>query len=154
LAEPHALSDREREGSLAHSLGAYTAWHGTCSHWGMALRQDEAVRRDGHTERIERVEHFFESSLAPTTNVSVARSADPSSVVRASTRLVVVVFTTLEVLLLLRFTFKLAGANAAQPLMAELYGFTDALVRPFQGIFPEPRGVGTVVDLAALLATA
>jgi uncharacterized protein YggT (Ycf19 family) len=54
-------------------------------------------------------------------------------------------------LLLLRFIFKIAGANANQPLVAALYGFTELMVRPFQGIFPEPAGP-PVLDVAALLA--
>ncbi len=60
-------------------------------------------------------------------------------------------FTVLEVLLLLRFVFKLTGANANQPLIAGLYSVTDPLVRPFQGIFPQPPGP-PVLDIAALLA--
>jgi uncharacterized protein YggT (Ycf19 family) len=67
------------------------------------------------------------------------------------TNVVTLVFTVLEVLLLLRFGFKLAGANANQPLVAALYGATEPLVRPFQGIFPEPQGPA-VLDIAALLS--
>jgi uncharacterized protein YggT (Ycf19 family) len=118
----------------------------------VALRRDEpAYREPARTERVERVEHFHEEAGTPATNVNVGPTAASSDVVTALTRVVLIVFTVLEVLLLFRFGFKLAGANAAQPLVAWLYAFTDALVRPFQGIFPEPR-VGTVVDLAALMA--
>jgi uncharacterized protein YggT (Ycf19 family) len=119
----------------------------------MALRRDEHVHRDGQTERIERVEQVTSpvATPGPTTNVNVGQGAVANDVVTAVTRVVMLVFTVLEVLLLFRFIFKLAGANANQPLIAGLYAFTDALVRPFQGIFPEPR-VGTVVDVAALLA--
>src|SRR5437773_1875269 len=94
-------------------------------HRGMALRQNDPVHRDGHTERIERVEHFHEGNVAsptPATNVNVGPAAPANDVVTAFTRLVLVVFTTLEVLLLLRFVFKLSGANAGQPLIAGLYG--------------------------------
>lgn len=121
----------------------------------MALRRDDAVHRDGGTERIERIEHFHGSGAATparATNVNVAPAAGANDRVTAFTRVVIIFFTVLEVLLLLRFFFKLSGANANQPLIAELYAFTDALVRPFQGIFAEPR-VGTVVDVAAILAT-
>jgi uncharacterized protein YggT (Ycf19 family) len=120
----------------------------------MALRRDEHVQHEGRTERIERIEHFHEPSAvtpAPATNVSVGPAAAANDVVTAFTRVVILFFTVLEVLLLFRFIFKLSGANANQPLVAGLYAFTDALVRPFQGIFPEPR-VGTVVDVAAILA--
>lgn len=114
-----------------------------------------AVRRDDHVahERTERIEHYHEGEAArrPNTNVNVGPSAAANDAVTAVTRVVMLVFTVLEVLLLFRFTFKLTGANAAQPLIAWLYAFTDPLVRPFQGIFPEPRA-GIVVDIAALLA--
>jgi len=67
------------------------------------------------------------------------------------TSVVTLLFTVLEVLLLLRFVFKLAGANSNQALVAALYGVTEPLTRPFQGIFPEPSGP-PVLDVAALLA--
>ena len=121
----------------------------------MAIRRDEPVHSDSKTERIERVEHFHEGAAAPATipatNVNVGPDAPANDAVTAFTRVVLVLFTALEVLLLLRFVFKLSGANADQPLIAGLYAFTDVLVRPFQGIFPEPR-VGTVVDVAAVLS--
>src|SRR3979490_2407188 len=61
------------------------------------------------------------------------------------------IFPVLEVLLLLLFVFKLTGANSNQPLIAALYGATEPLVRPFQGIFPEPQGP-PVFDIAAVLS--
>ncbi|MDE3112137.1 MAG: YggT family protein [Chloroflexota bacterium] len=115
----------------------------------MALRRKDHVDT-GHTERIE---HYrgTDTTPGPTTNVNVGATAAWNDAVTAVTRVVMIVFTALEVLLLLRFTFKLTGANAAQPLVAWLYAFTDPLVRPFQGIFPEPR-TGVVIDIASLLA--
>lgn len=82
------------------------------------------------------------------TNVTADAANDA---VVAVTRVVMLAFTVLEFLLLFRFVFKISGANAGQPLVAWLYAFTQPLVRPFQGIFPEPRTV-VVVDVAALLA--
>jgi uncharacterized protein YggT (Ycf19 family) len=87
-------------------------------------------------------------NVGPTTTV-VARN----DAVWAVTRIVTLLFTVLEVLLLLRFILKITGANANQPLVSGLYGVTEPLVRPFQGIFPEPSGP-PVLDLAALLAVA
>ena len=55
--------------------------------------------------------------------------------------------------MLIRFILKIFGANANQPLVSGLYRITEPLVRPFQGIFPEPSGP-PVLDLAALLAIA
>ncbi|HVD51807.1 MAG TPA: YggT family protein [Candidatus Udaeobacter sp.] len=87
-------------------------------------------------------------NVGPTTGV-VARN----DAVWAVTRIVTLLFTVLEVLLLLRFILKLFGANANQALVSGLYRITEPLVRPFQGIFPEPSGP-PALDLAALLAVA
>ena len=87
-------------------------------------------------------------NVGPTT-ATVARN----DAVWAVTRIVTLLFTVLEVLLILRFILKLTGANAQQPLVSGLYQVTEPLVRPFQGIFPEPGGP-PVLDLAALLAIA
>lgn len=116
------------------------------------------TQHDDHpTERVERVERYEQVREGPV----VARFAAPNVKVGASgtssvwtvTNVVTLVFTVLEVLLLLRFIFKLTGANANQPLVRALYGATEPLVRPFQGIFAEPQGP-PVIDIAALLAIA
>jgi uncharacterized protein YggT (Ycf19 family) len=106
---------------------------------GMAIRRDDTVRTESGV------------ATTPSTNVNVAPAPEVNNTVTMVTRVVMVLFTVLEVLVAFRFVFKLAGANSGQPLIAALYGVTEPLVRPFQGIFPEPT-VGTVVDIAALLA--
>ena len=117
------------------------------------------LRHDDHpTERVERieserVEHVHEDArpaypVGSQVNVAGTRTAGP---VWSVTSVVTLVFTVLEVLLLLRFIFKLARANANQPLVQALYGVTEPLTRPFQGIFPEPNGP-VVLDVPALLA--
>jgi len=105
------------------------------------------------TERVERNERerIIERPAAAS-NVNVGPpTVATTSTVWTVTRVVTLVFTVLEVLLLIRFILKLTGANANQPLVSGLYGVTEPLVRPFQGIFPEPAGP-PVLDLAALLA--
>ncbi len=110
----------------------------------------ERVDRYERDRLVERPAHTPASAsnvnVGPTTEV-VARN----DAVWAVTRVVTLLFTVLEVLLLLRFILKLFGANANQPLVSGLYRITEPLVRPFQGIFPEPSGA---LDLAALLAVA
>jgi uncharacterized protein YggT (Ycf19 family) len=94
------------------------------------------------------------SATGPQTNVNVNPAAPAAEVqpgVWTATRVVTLFFTVLEVLLLVRFALKLLGANPSQPLVAGLYGVTEPLVRPFQGIFPEPAGP-PAFDIAALLA--
>jgi uncharacterized protein YggT (Ycf19 family) len=117
-----------------------------------------AVQKNDHndhvrTERIEHIEHIDRTvpGAVPSTNVSVGPTAVANDPVVAVTRVLTLIFTVLEVLLFLRFTLKLLGANIGQPLVAGLYGITEPLVRPFQGIFPEPRAP-IVIDLAALMA--
>jgi uncharacterized protein YggT (Ycf19 family) len=111
------------------------------------------VTLDRPTERVDRVEHVERDAIVTpsATNVNVAGARATTAPVWTVTRVVALVFTVLEVLLVFRFAFKLTGANANQPLVAALYGVTEPLVRPFQGIFPEPAGP-PVFDIAALLA--
>ncbi len=114
-----------------------------------------AIRNDDHTQRVERIEHVEhihdDPRLPASANVNVGSGGAANQPVWTATRVVTLVFSVLEVLLLLRFTFKLARANANQPLVASLYGVTEPLTKPFQGIFPEPPGV-VIVDVPALLA--
>src|SRR5437867_5968253 len=112
------------------------------------------------TERVERYERerIVErpASAPAASNVNVAPTTATvarNDAVWTVTRVVTLLFTVLEVLLLLRFVLKLFGANANQPLVSGLYRITEPLVRPFQGIFPEPSGP-PALDLAALLAVA
>src|SRR3989449_5385825 len=108
-------------------------------------------------ERVERCERerIVERPAVTTTAASNVNVGPPTvattSTVWTVTRVVTLLFTVLEVLLLIRFILKLMGATANQPLVSGLYGVTEPLVRPFQGIFPEPAGP-PVLDLAALLA--
>lgn len=68
-----------------------------------------------------------------------------------ASRVIALLFTVVEVLLLVRFTFKLLGANADQPFVSAIYGVTEPLVGPFRGIFAQPAGT-PIVEIAALLA--
>lgn len=120
-----------------------------------------SVRHDDYpTERVERVEHVEHVHDRPATNTPYAPAASNVNVGGTSgavtpvwtvTSVVTLLFTVLEVLLLLRFILKLAGANANQPLIRALYGVTEPICRPFQGIFPEPSGP-PLIDIPALLA--
>lgn len=84
------------------------------------------------------------------TTVNVSRPTSDTSVWTAS-RVIALVFTVLEVLLLIRFGLKLFGANADQSLVSAMYGVTEPLVAPFRGIFAQPAGT-PVVEIAALLS--
>lgn len=130
-------------------------WHAACSVRDVTFDRPRPTDNDAdRTTVVERVETRVDerpgyvAPAAPATNVNVGGAA--VSPVWTVTRVVTLIFTVLEVLLLLRFIFRLLGANPSQPLIAALYGVTDPLVRPFEGIFSIPPGAA--VDIAALLA--
>ena len=85
------------------------------------------------------------------TNVNVSAGPAQDASIWTASRVTALVFTVLEVLLLVRFTLKLFGANAEQGLVSAIYGITEPLVGPFRGIFAQPAGT-PVVEIAALLA--
>ena len=85
------------------------------------------------------------------TNVNVSSEPAKGGSIWTVTRVIVLVFTVLEVLLLVRFTLKLLGANADQPMVSAIYGITEPLVGPFRGIFAQPAGT-PVVEIATILS--
>lgn len=85
------------------------------------------------------------------TNVNVSSEGSKDRSIWTASRVIALVFTVLEVLLLVRFTMKLLGANAEQPLTSAIYGITEPLVGPFRGIFAQPAGT-PVVEIATILA--
>jgi len=78
-------------------------------------------------------------------------AAAPPSSMWTATRLVVLLFTVLEVLLLARLALKLFGADPEQSLVSALYAFTEQLVAPFRGILAQPAGA-PVFEIATLIA--
>ena len=86
-----------------------------------------------------------------TTNVPVSATPPGDASIWTASRVTALVFTVLEVLLLVRFTLKLFGANAEQGLVSAIYGITEPLVAPFRGIFAQPEGT-PVVEIATLLS--
>jgi len=85
------------------------------------------------------------------TNVNVSSEPAKGGSIWTATRIIALVFTVLEVLLLVRFTLKLLGANADQPMVSAIYGITEPLVGPFRGIFAQPAGT-PVVEIATILS--
>ena len=85
------------------------------------------------------------------TNVNVSTEPTRGGSIWTASRVIALVFTVVEVLLLVRFTLKLLGANAEQPLASAIYGITEPLVGPFRGIFAQPAGT-PVVEIATILS--
>lgn len=85
------------------------------------------------------------------TNVNVSSEPAKGGSIWTATRVIALVFTVLEVLLLVRFTLKLLGANEEQPFVSAIYGITEPLVGPFRGIFAQPAGT-PIVEIATILS--
>jgi uncharacterized protein YggT (Ycf19 family) len=113
------------------------------------ISETEVIDRPIVEHRVERVERVREPVPVATGQVNV--SANPYAPVWTVTRVLTLIFTVLETLLLIRFVLKVLGANPAQPLVAGLYAITEPLIRPFQGIWPQ-TDTPVVFDLPALLA--
>jgi YggT family protein len=95
-----------------------------------------------------------DSTPAPTesaTIVNVEAAPAPGTSIWTATRVIALVFTVIEVLLLIRFALKLFGANADQSLVSAIYGVTEPLTAPFRGVFAQPAGT-PVVEIATILA--
>jgi YggT family protein len=91
---------------------------------------------------------------APThsvTSVNVAAAPAGRSSIWTASRVIALVFSVVEVLLLVRFTLKLFGANAEQAFVSAIYAITEALVAPFRGIFAQPGG-SPIFEIATVLS--
>lgn len=62
------------------------------------------------------------------------------------------VIGTMVVLLAIRFVLLLLGANQVSGFVQLIYGLTQPLTAPFQGIFNEPTVGASVVEWASLVA--
>jgi uncharacterized protein YggT (Ycf19 family) len=117
------------------------------------INETEVIDRPAidRVDRVERVERVTTTPTTPGPAGQVNVTANPYAPVWTVTRVITLLFTALEVLLLIRFVLKLLGANPGQPLVAGLYAITEPLTRPFQGIWPQTN-TPVVFDLPALLA--
>lgn len=71
-----------------------------------------------------------------------------------ATQLIWLLLGILEVLLALRFVFKLIGVNAANTFATFLYGFTNLFTFPFASLTAAPAANGMVFEFSTLIAMA
>lgn len=57
-----------------------------------------------------------------------------------------------EIVLGMRFVFKLLGANAANGFVRALYGFAEPLAWPFKGIFPAYTALPNTFEWSVVIA--
>jgi len=69
-----------------------------------------------------------------------------------ATQLIWLLLGILEVLLALRFVFKLIGVNAANAFASFLYGLTGVFVAPFASLTGAPAAGGMVFEFSTLIA--
>jgi uncharacterized protein YggT (Ycf19 family) len=69
-----------------------------------------------------------------------------------ATQVVWLLFGILEAMILLRIALKALGANAASPIAAFIYGFTNLFLWPFTGLTGTPASGGKVLEISSLIA--
>ena len=117
----------------------------------MSTTHDPDIEHETEVIEQPRLERVTERPASVASAGQVNVTANPYAPVWTATRVITLLVTVLEVILLIRFALKLLGANPVQPLVAGLYAITEPLVRPFQGIWPQ-TDTPVVFDLPALLA--
>jgi len=82
-------------------------------------------------------------------------SAEPVQAAESQTVEYVIyfLFGVIEVLLLFRTLFKLAGANPGSGFVSMVYSLTSLFILPFRGIFPAATGTGVVTTAVLEPAT-
>jgi len=99
---------------------------------------------DANGNLVEREEQFFDDPYQRRMNV-----------LDRTSRIVYFVMGFLEVLLALRFLFRIIGAETSNGLVNLIYNFTGAFVGPFNGIFNDQNlQRGNVIEVSTLLAMA
>jgi hypothetical protein len=69
-----------------------------------------------------------------------------------ATQLIWLLLGLLEVVLALRFVFKLIAVNAANPFATLLYNVTNLFVAPFASLTGAPAAAGMVLEISTLIA--
>ncbi len=102
-------------------------------------------------EKVETSRKIGDTSIHKESVVSTKEvNADEVSV-RKFTQFVWFLVNLVGIIILLRFSFLLFGANLTGFALI-IYRLSDPFVRPFQGIFPAPRTLGSYFDSASILA--
>jgi uncharacterized protein YggT (Ycf19 family) len=108
------------------------------------LSSAEPVER---VDQVDRVEYVRPGERVSTT----ARYETLPPWYRAE-RIIYFILGIIETLLVIRLVLKLLAANPSAGFSNLIYGVTNPLVAPFQGVFPDAGAHSGVLELAALLA--
>lgn len=92
---------------------------------------------------------MLETTTTTTQNTTSTQEEKPYLV---GYKFVYYILGIVETLLLLRFLFKLLGANASSGVVQLIYAVTDVLMIPFRFIFPTNAVSGSVFEWSVLVA--
>lgn len=107
-----------------------------------------AVQRVTQTETID-------TTAEPVQPVQPVQAVDEKTAnYSAFDQLVYLIFGIIEVLLLIRFLFRMTGANAGAGIVAMIYSVTRVLMAPFNFVFPVNAVEGAVFEWSILVAMA
>jgi uncharacterized protein YggT (Ycf19 family) len=84
--------------------------------------------------------------------VTQQRVVRRASSMRTLERLVVFVFSVIQLVIALRIVLLLVNAREGNDLVSAIYDLSDPLVSPFRGIIGGTTHTGTFLDVAALVA--
>src|SRR5690348_6074802 len=89
---------------------------------------------------------------APPARLRINRNDPPVPPRYTAARVVYLILGIIEALLVIRLILKLLAANPAAGSSSLIYGITAPLVVLFEGVFPNARGDGSVLEAATILA--
>lgn len=122
----------------------------SCPEWTVPRKGCPVVDERKHTEYIESVDEPVE--IVTEEDVYVEEAVSPVFV--SVRRIVYFILDLIEILLAFRFVLKLLAADPAAVFVTLVYAVTRPLVAPFQGMFGQVAGQGSVIEWATLLAMA
>ncbi|HEV2404434.1 MAG TPA: YggT family protein [Ktedonobacterales bacterium] len=108
------------------------------------LSPGEPVER---VDQVDRVEY-----VRPGERVSTTARYETLPPWYRTERIIYFILGIIETLLVIRLVLKLLAANPNAGFSNLIYGVTNPLVAPFQGVFPDAGAHSGVLELAALLA--
>lgn len=69
-----------------------------------------------------------------------------------ATQIILLSFSVLEILIVLRIILKLIGANPDNSTVALIYGFTSLFLIPFSGLIKSPEINGMILETSSIFA--
>jgi hypothetical protein len=134
-ASDQTIPDAPAYGAANHSVRSYN------DNRGVSVQSERQSYVDPRGNRVERRSETVEDTNAQRANIRYW-----------ITHVIYYILGVLEVILLLRFIFKLLAANAGNGFVAFLYDLSYVFVAPFEGIFTDPHVGRVVLEITTLIA--